>query len=384
VGVSAWSFTADSTAFTQISPQDGQRLSYTLPVQSAVCGKQITSPQLTSGVSILLRCGPPAPAAAGPAIPPTPLDADLECRYQPQKDRATLCFDQQGTLYLPPTLPENQDFDDLDDNDRIVILLLVPRSQAASFVVEVQGTVNQDEVRVQGAGSLAQLRNVAGQIQSTSPGVEVVPAGTYGPFSAPSFTVAVRQRQADGTVRDLRTTSFAVNPTYIATLRFAVGRGVGDESIRFNDYQLRTFSGETGKRIKNTASERDTREFVNLVFYGWPWQKRLWNGRDIRKAPAFWERINPLVGIGLDNLGEEYLAGISIELSRALDVFVARHFAQVKVLDGGFSEGDEFSGELADLPTVKDSQEDWVVGVSIDLRIAAQVLSSLFGGGGGS
>lgn len=376
VDTAGWSFTVGGKALTPLF-MAGQPPRYVVVVEQAFCGGSITSPQLPAGVPV--ECAQGAgdggrtdgggSAASTASRDLEDFDADLQCGYHRKDDRVTLCFDQDGIPYKPP--PAGY----IDDNDQIEVYLIVPEDEVRSYSVSVTGTINDQDVRLLGAGGLTGLKDIVGQLQAlTEEPLQSVLAGQFGPFQAPSFTVTVNG--PDGLQRP---TSFTVNPTYTAALRFAVG----ESRIRFNDFAVRQFAdGES--RIQNVASEDgEVREFLNVVVFGWPFQDEFWNGRDLRKPPAsVAERINPLLGIGLNDIGDEYLLGVSLELTRAFDAFVALHLAQVEELGGGFEEGSPFSGDASTLPTGETWEDEVIFGLSIDLRIATQVLGSLLGGGG--
>lgn len=374
VDVSGWSFQLGGQPLTALL-QIGQQPRFVAVVEAASCGASIAGGPLPAPIPV--TCAQEAVDRARAGETPGDVsqrlraaddfDPDTRCGYHRKDDLVTLCFDQHGVPYRAPAAGT------IDDNDVIEVYLIVPENEVDEYSVAVQGTINDQDVRLLGADSLSGLKDVVGQLQAlTDEELVTALAGQFGPFQAPSFTVTVT-----GPNQLQRATSFTVNPTYTAALRFAIG----ESSIRFNDFAVRQ-SSDGESTIQNLASDDgEAREYLNVVFFGWPWQERFWNGRDLRKPPAsLGERINPMIGIGLTDIGDEYLAGISVELSRGLGAFVAFHYAQVEELRGGFNEGDEFSGDASTLPMGEIWEDDVTYGLSIDLRIAAEILGSLLGG----
>ena len=211
--------------------------------------------------------------------------------------------------------------------------------------------------------------------------------GSFGPFSSPSFTINIKKKsensEGKSTIKDQRSYTQKVNKNYIASIRFGVGKS---KNIIFNNYELKRFADSDSTRIKNTASPNgEPNYFISIVFYGWNlWNKHNWNGRDLNKTPTqLRDRIHPMVGFDLKNFGNSWLYGISIDITKGLDAVLAGQIAKVKILNGGFKEGDVFTGLKEEIPTKFDWQHEFYFGLSVDLRIATQVLNSLFPGSGG-
>ena len=85
----------------------------------------------------------------------------------------------------------------------------------------------------------------------------------------------------------------------------------------------------------------------------------------------------PFAGIGLKKIGDEYVVGIACEIARGLDASVMLQAAKVEELDGGYHVGDIFVGSEDEIPVRK----RWVyalgLGTSVDLAIAAKVITGL-------
>lgn len=307
-------------------------------------------------------------AAAG-AAPLT--EPNFRKTYDQVNDFVNLYFNAAGML-VHGDIPR-----DIDDNDVFRFYVYGTAAEAQSITVEVDGTLTEaDQVAVLGSASLGQLKNI-GQLQGTglSPDENAIyRLGSFGPFAAPSITVKVSKTDSSGT-KLLRQYPIRINQTYIAAYRLLGARS----DIRFNNFTTGPVSGQTGNFIQNTAATGpQMRYFLTVVPYAWGLRGSSWRGRDIAKLPIWYQRINPMIGLGLKNAGKEYVAGVSIEVARGFDVVWGWHRATVNTLSGGYKEGDAFSGDAGMIPTVEKTQHDTVFGVSLDLRVATQMLSSLF------
>ena len=146
-------------------------------------------------------------------------------------------------------------------------------------------------------------------------------------------------------------------------------------------------SGSDSTHIKNVASSSgDLRSYIMVVCYAWHfWDDKFWNGRNLDKPPHFLgpgiiNRLNPFVGVGVNNLGDEYIIGFSFELARGVDIACGQQFAKIDILDGGYVEGDIFTGENGEIPTKKKWKiNDPFWAISVDLRIATQLLKPVLG-----
>lgn len=283
-------------------------------------------------------------------------------------------------LFLGSGLPDRQGLPrDLDDNDVIHVYLDLPDDEVEHYSIQVTGTLKGAEVNVLGSGGgIEKLRDV-GRLHSgraTSEDRGLVYFGSFGPYASPDVKFTILRKEGEKeTMR--REHQLRVNPTYVASLRFGVGRS----DFPLGKFDVVAGEGEEPGEIVDAGDEEELRTFAMVVFYAWRFWEHdpAWNGRDIEEEPAFAARLNPVVGVGLEDLGEEYVAGLSLEIARGLDVFGAWHFAKTKRLAGGLEVGDPFTGEAQELP-LRDRWERGVMwGGSVDVRIAVSALSGLLG-----
>jgi len=369
----SWAFSLGSESMERIPPTDDEPLKFLIrSIPESLSGATKLTFTDTNDVvkpsnpSIVITIGTEQTTSGQTRTIP----ASIRNTYNRTQNIIKLYFDESGFPYRG-NIPT-----DIDDNDVIEIYLVAPKDDIPQLSVTVTGSFASDDFSIQGAGALGDLRNLLGTIQGTGDApseLTVVPAGTYGPFTPPSITIAINK---DG--KELRSYSTKINKTYLASLRLAVGQS----TIRFNEYDVKPFAGSTVPQIKNVSSDNgELRYYLTVVFYGWQLGSLdFWNGRDLNETPPLLARINPYVGVGLKDVGEEFLIGLSLELARGLDFIWGMHAARTEQLNGGFSEGDTFTDTASELPT----KEDWefdprFLGVSVDLRVATQVLGTLFG-----
>ncbi len=299
------------------------------------------------------------------------VETDFRNSNDRENDIVNLYFDTAG-LVAHGDIPR-----DVDDNDAIRVYVVGRGTEVQAIELEVEGKFSAgDDFNSLGSGSLADVKNLTGKLQSLNRSesqVSIFNFGTYGPFAAPNITIKISKKEG-ATKTLLRQYPVRINKTYLAAYRLLAGRS----DIRFNDFKANAQPGKDGKFIENVSNESgDTRYFLTLVPYAWQfWKKSNWRGRDVAEPPTLLDRFNPVIGVGLKDPGKEFIGGISFEVARGLDVVWGWHRANVKTLSGGFKEGDAFTGET--IPVRQKAETEHIFGISLDLRVATQLLSSLF------
>jgi hypothetical protein len=281
-----------------------------------------------------------------------------------------LMFNEEGLPLRP--IPA-----DLDENDDISILMLLPCADVSKYTVQIEGTLANGEMNILSSGALEGLSKIRTGLTSAA-GRDTFYMGTFGPFAPPQVTVIIK-RQEGAQVREVRRQVMRVLKNYIGSFRLGVGRS----NVRFNDFVLSApAAGGAANVITNKSDENgDPRYFVSMVFYAWHvWDNRFWNGRDISETPNALDRLNPYVAVGLKDPGREFIAGFNYEIARGLDVVWGVHIARTEQLTNGATEGATFTGSADDLPR----RNRWSTatnfwGVSIDLDAGVKVLRGILG-----
>jgi hypothetical protein len=321
-------------------------------------------------VDLVVQGARPAPIPGVSACVVAPVPQSI--RNNPRGNHIVLVMNAAG-------LPMNRMPTDLDSNDELSFILVIPCAQAERYTITIKGEVADGNLEILGEsslGALAKLRTAGATPVSEGPGASQRPdsvyMGTFGPFKAPSITVTVAR--SDTTIR---TFTMRVLPNYIGAFR----AGFGSSGIRFNDFVLSRRASDTLQVVTNRAGDREGRPFVTFVLYAWQvWNNRFWNGRDISEPPrGLSGRLNPFVGVGLRDPTREYMVGWSLEAARGVDIVAARHVAHVNVLANGFTEGAVLTGTDADIPTEKRLRSGWLFGVTADLEAAVNVFQGILG-----
>ena len=103
--------------------------------------------------------------------------------------------------------------------------------------------------------------------------------------------------------------------------------------------------------------------------------------RDIEKEPIL---VRPTIGFALNDVSENVFLGGTITFQGTFSFLGGLHWGRVTTLDpqSGLDVGSVFGGSSEEIPTVKRWRGDLFLGVSLDLRAAAQFLKVAFGASG--
>jgi hypothetical protein len=94
-------------------------------------------------------------------------------------------------------------------------------------------------------------------------------------------------------------------------------------------------------------------------------------GRDPVRDNGFADKLGGVIGVGLRNPLERFVAGFSFEVAAGVNVLAVWDWAETNVLTGGVREGDLFpSDDETLIPTQKEWRQKFVLGVSLDLVYA--------------
>ena len=124
------------------------------------------------------------------------------------------------------------------------------------------------------------------------------------------------------------------------------------------------------------STEEQGQSRMLFAFYYTPF---VWGPRDIEKPVRAWyEHINPSVGMVLSEPLDHALAGLSVG-ARGFVLTAGVHLARVRVLDeeSELERGDVFTGEEDELPVARAWELGPFVSVSVDLRTALKLAGSL-------
>lgn len=111
----------------------------------------------------------------------------------------------------------------------------------------------------------------------------------------------------------------------------------------------------------------------NDVMYTVMYTPYIWGKRSLQAQPRFWERFNPTLGLVLDNVSENFVAGVSFDFPvGGLVLTYGKHWRRVSRLDpsANLAVGDPFTGTIEQLPVGNEWDDETFISLTIDLRAA--------------
>jgi hypothetical protein len=130
----------------------------------------------------------------------------------------------------------------------------------------------------------------------------------------------------------------------------------------------------SGSQSVITPTEQGSTRILYALFY----TPFVWGKRDIEKNPRrLIEHLNPTVGIVLNDVADNALAGFSVDVFNGFVVTGGWHLGHIHVLQG-YHVGDVFNGTAAQIPVAQKWDSSGFFAVSVDLRAAVELLGSAF------
>ena len=129
-----------------------------------------------------------------------------------------------------------------------------------------------------------------------------------------------------------------------------------------------------------SAREKGKQRMLYALFY----TPFVWGKRDIEIHVPLHHRLNPTLGLVLNDVANNALVGISADFFDGFVVTFGGHLARVSALDpsSGLTEGAEFTGD----PSRFSTAQHWIfrpfVAISVDLRAAVQFLKAAISSAG--
>jgi len=234
--------------------------------------------------------------------------------------------------------------DVIDETDEIVVVVVDKRAYMQDVTVSISGCSRPPvEARVFGAneegdakGARAASENELGDALVKYVG-KCVGAETGGP----SVTIKTNVGALNETSSSV---TIPVNPVY----RLTVGIGLGADLTRTQSFGVATRPGAT---VPTVTVTNDRFGLSSLIFVGWyPL------GRDFRKVPYFWQRMELFVAVDPRAVDESFVAGGGINLATGLDLLVGWRALtkRAELTPGaGLAPGSPFADAASNLPTTK-------------------------------
>lgn len=161
---------------------------------------------------------------------------------------------------------------------------------------------------------------------------------------------------------------------------FTLQLGAYDASKFQHSFGTRTVDGKS-RIFDKGPSGQGIQYYAGVVLYGAPHYlttlrpgERLYPGRDLVNDQSLWDRISLILGAGLENPADHFVAGIGFEVFNGVSVTGTYSRRRFKTLAEGLKVGDEFSGAPADIPMRDFWDSEMALGLSLDLGYALRFL----------
>ena len=256
---------------------------------------------------------------------------------------------------------------------------LVEGQSAEFYVIGETALINRVKVVRKSALRTVTVSNVLGATVNAAGAApdlnrQGLPVTTCGVFHAEFNDLAPGAAEVeidvlgdDGTTELKNTFDFDVNALYtgaytVGAIRTNVGSPAFAKVYNGADTVVST-TADAGKRIQ----------------YIMTYTPFVWGARDVTRPPARWyEAIDPFVGVVLNDIPNNAIAGLSYSLGSMLYVIGGVHAARVLTLDAnaGAEMGKPFENRAASVPTVKSWKTGWFWGIAVDLQGAIGLLKT--------
>lgn len=293
--------------------------------------------------------------------------------YDIRENTVYMVIGPNGRMLTP--VPAN-----VDQDDRFIITVValsttihrydirVDEGEYAPSDFVIRPTTEIDLAAAQGTGQTAVQWDTASFV--------------LGPYTTPKFVFTVTyDDSAKGRVVDLRSHSIRINPLYHASL----GVGVVRTQLALESFRAIDLTGGNTTRTIVAVNGGDRAIPLASAILHWSIFSADWweggaitRGYDPLKEAAVWERIFPMIGVGLERkLTNNLFAGGAFEIARGATLIAGVHYGKArKLADPNFVLGETlFNGDADDIETSDDYQSALFYGGMIDTRL----LSALFG-----
>lgn len=280
------------------------------------------------------------------------------------RDFTFLVFMYDGQLCAEPERPYSVQgdpifvgiYDDLANPHAVA-----PRLEASPCTIEAAGA------RIYAPASFADIKTEA--------------AASLGPPPPASWAITMLgprvcyDAAVQLTVKALKGAELATIGQYTVgqTVRYHATIQLGAIFTDLHDREFALRADGATMRIRETGSSGTGPEYIaTVLFYALPryLQKGArYQGRDIVHDNDWRDRIGGVLGVGLSNPDQRFVAGVSLELLTGLNVLGLYEVTKVKELQG-MNVGDPFTGAADTIPDRDTWKRHLVAGVSIDLRYA--------------
>ena len=330
----------------------------------------LLAPVGTSTSTTTPRPPPPEPTADGRTLfelSTRPCPATLEASpYDEDANLARILVSPLGNrLSLPPK--------SIDENDVIQVIVvadsaLLPRLKVRrTSAFRTTGGIRIVGQDVDLTGLRDSLRRQAAE--------ELPPCGSLtvdlADFAPGKGQIEIAAQKADGE-EVLGTVDVGVNPLYTG----AFSLGVIRTKLLDPAFGLR-FNGTDSIITVTEDNVQGIDSGDHRIEYALLYTPFVWGRRDLEKDTPFGlNHLNPTIGLVLNDVADNFLAGVSADVLGSIYFTAGAHAGRVRQLDSrsGLSVGSAFDGPRTAIPTVKQWRTEFFLGVSVDVRAAVQLL----------
>jgi hypothetical protein len=285
--------------------------------------------------------------------------------YFSDDNLARFLIDARGNVYSRP------DVDLIDENDLVEVWIIAhPDLLSAVKIRRTTAFRTPGAMSIVGQGVAVPSLDVrkgapANQAAPRSCDRHILTLGDFQPGRA-EIGVSVVTDKGDVTTGSFE---FGVNTLYIGAFALgAIRTRVADPKFGL------TFNG-TDSVITRTE-DREPRVLYTLTYTPFIWGKR-----DLEKADRFWNRrhLNPIFGLVISDVSNNFVVGAAYDFASAVYISAGLHLGRVRQLnpEADVGLGDVFNRPSTEIPTTKDWKKDSFIGVSLDLRAAAEFIKKV-------
>lgn len=279
----------------------------------------------------------------------------------------TFVIDALGNVLYRPTWP-------IDDRDKIQVRLIGPVENLSQFRVARSSDMRSvGTFNVGGAGV-----EIPGLLRQNATGGASLGCRSFdlADFSSGKAVVSISAVNAKGETTALGSFDFAVEPTFTGALSIgAIRTKLLDPTIGL------AFNGTDSVITATTDGVEGTDKNPYRVLYGVFYTHYLWGRRNLEEPRPLRERFNPMIGLILNDVPNNFVAGGTLDLADGILLTFGAHAGRVRGVDprSGFAFGDTFSGKAEDIPIVRRWRTEFFFGAALDLRAASHLFKAALG-----
>jgi sulfur carrier protein ThiS len=275
--------------------------------------------------------------------------------YNEARNEATFIVSVNGNVVARPTEP-------IDEDDKIIVHVVGPQDLLDKLVVERKSAFRTPGAyRIVGEGT-----DTFHESRFESDCNEVVVQ--LADFEPGRGQVQLSRLDANGRSTAFSEFDFGVNPLYRGAFSFGpVYSWLTDRSF-----------GTVNNQITVTEQSPRVHYVISYTHY-------IWGRRDDEKPnrQGLMHQLYPTFGLSLQNTLKNVFAGVTYDiLGTNIYLTAGAHVGRVTVIDptSGLDVGSTLPATLTSVPTRSETDVDWFIGLSLDLRAATKFLG-LFGSG---